>query len=255
MPGPGEFGHETWPKDSDAWMRGGANIWQTPAVDPQLGLIYFSTANPGPDLNGSVRDGDNLFANSIVAIDAKTGKYRWHFQQVHHDIWDYDSPNPVILFDAPYDGRMRKALVQVGKTGWAYILDRETGKPLLGIEDRAGAAGAAAEDGGDATVSGGRCDRAATDRHRARGGEPGSGHPQAFQRRPHLHAVLDHADIGEARHDGRSELAAQRIRPREPPALCLRVGSHQRLRRAPAARDAGTEQGLHGWQLHAGAGR
>jgi quinohemoprotein ethanol dehydrogenase len=136
VPAPGEFGAETWPKDSDAWTRGGANVWQTPAVDPLLGLLYFSTANPGPDLNGSVREGDNLFANSIVAIDAKTGRYRWHFQQVRHDIWDYDSPNPVILFDAPYGGRMRKGLVQVGKTGWAYLLDRETGKPLIGIEDR-----------------------------------------------------------------------------------------------------------------------
>jgi alcohol dehydrogenase (cytochrome c) len=83
-----------------------------------------------------VRPGDNLFANSIVAIDAKTGKYRWHFQQVHHDIWDYDSPNPVILFDAMYNGKPRKALVEVSKTGWAYILDRETGKPLLPIEER-----------------------------------------------------------------------------------------------------------------------
>jgi alcohol dehydrogenase (cytochrome c) len=137
VPAPGEFGHETWPQNSDAWMRGGASIWQTPAVDPQLGLLYFSTANPGPDLNGSVREGDNLFANSIVALDAKTGQYRWHFQQVHHDIWDYDAPNPVILFDAPFNGQMRKALVQVGKTGWAYILDRETGKPLIGIEERA----------------------------------------------------------------------------------------------------------------------
>jgi quinohemoprotein ethanol dehydrogenase len=136
VPAPGEFGHETWPADSDAWQRGGAAIWQTPAVDPQLGMIYFSTANPGPDLNGSVRAGDNLFSNSIVALDVKTGRYRWHFQQVRHDIWDYDSPNPVILFDAPYDGRLRKALVQVGKTGWAYILDRESGKPLIGIEDR-----------------------------------------------------------------------------------------------------------------------
>ncbi len=136
VPGPGELGHDTWPKDSDAWTRGGASIWQTPAVDPALGLIYFSTANPGPDLNGSVREGDNLFANSIVAIEAKTGKYRWHFQQVHHDLWDYDSPNPVILYDAQYFGQPRKALVQVGKTGWAYILDRETGKPILPIEER-----------------------------------------------------------------------------------------------------------------------
>src|SRR5262249_46857099 len=79
----------------------------------------------------------NLFTVSIVAIEAKTGKYRWHFQQVHHDIWDYDSPNPVVLFDAEVGGTMRKGLVEVSKTGWAYILDRETGKPLVGIEERA----------------------------------------------------------------------------------------------------------------------
>jgi len=137
VPGPGEFGHDTWPQDSDAWQRGGAAIWQTPAIDPQLGLIYFSTGNPGPDLQGAVRKGDNLFSVSIVAVDAKTGKYRWHFQQVHHDIWDYDSPNPVVLFDATVDGKPRKGLVEVSKTGWAYILDRETGKPLIGIEERA----------------------------------------------------------------------------------------------------------------------
>jgi len=136
VPGPGEFGHETWPQDSDVWKYGGAAVWQTPAVDPELGLIYFSTANPGPVLNGAVRPGDNLFSVSIVAIEAKTGKYRWHFQQVHHDIWDYDSANPVILFDAPYDGRMRKGIAQAGKTGWVYILDRVTGEPLIGIEER-----------------------------------------------------------------------------------------------------------------------
>jgi alcohol dehydrogenase (cytochrome c) len=137
VPGPGEFGHDTWPQDGNAWQFGGAPVWQTPAVDPELGLVYFSTGNPGPDLHGGVRPGDNLFSVSIVAVEAKTGKYRWHFQQVHHDIWDYDSPNPVVLFDAPFEGRMRKALVEVSKTGWAYILDRETGKPLVGIEERA----------------------------------------------------------------------------------------------------------------------
>ncbi|MDT8397363.1 MAG: PQQ-binding-like beta-propeller repeat protein [Pseudomonadales bacterium] len=136
VPGPGEFGHDTWPQDSTAWMQGGAPVWQTPAYDPELGLIYFSTGNPGPDLHGGVRPGDNLFSVSIVALDAMSGEYRWHFQQVHHDIWDYDSPNPVVLFDAVYDGVMRKALVQVSKTGWAYILDRATGEPLLGIEER-----------------------------------------------------------------------------------------------------------------------
>jgi quinohemoprotein ethanol dehydrogenase len=135
IPGPGEFGHDTWAADSDAWRFGGAPVWQTPAADPDLGLVYFSTGNPGPDLHGGVRPGDNLFSVSIVAVDAETGEYRWHFQQVHHDIWDYDSPNPVVLFDAEYNGRMRKGLVQVSKTGWAYILDRETGEPLIGIEE------------------------------------------------------------------------------------------------------------------------
>jgi len=137
IPGPGELGHDTWPADNDTWEYGGAAVWQTPAVDPSLGLVYFSTGNPGPDLNGSVRRGDNLFSVSIVAIDAKTGKYRWHFQEVHHDLWDYDAPNPVILFDALYDGKPRKGIAEVGKTGFVYILDRETGKPLVGIEERA----------------------------------------------------------------------------------------------------------------------
>jgi alcohol dehydrogenase (cytochrome c) len=136
IPGPGEVGHETWPSDNDTWQYGGAAVWQTPAVDPELGLVYFSTGNPGPDLNGGVRAGDNLFSVSMVAIEAKTGKYRWHFQQVHHDLWDYDSPNPVILFDAVYDGEPRKGIVEVGKTGFVYILDRVTGKPLIGIEER-----------------------------------------------------------------------------------------------------------------------
>ena len=134
--GPGEVGHETWPQDSEVWKYGGAAVWQTPAVDPELGLVYFSTGNPGPVLNGALREGDNLFSVSIVAIDAATGEYRWHFQQVHHDIWDYDSPNPVILFDAEYDGVMRRGLAQAAKTGWVYILDRETGEPLIGIEER-----------------------------------------------------------------------------------------------------------------------
>ena len=136
IPGPGEFGHETWPQDNDIWMDGGAPVWQTPAVDPELGLIYFSTGNPGPDYNGSIRAGDNLFSSSIVALDARTGEYRWHFQQVHHDLWDYDSPNPVILFDLEYDGVVRKGLAQASKTGWVYILDRTNGEPLVGIEER-----------------------------------------------------------------------------------------------------------------------
>ncbi len=136
VPGPGEKGHETWPQDNDAWQYGGGSVWQTPAVDPALGLVYFSTGNAGPDFNGVRRAGDNLFTSSIVAIDAATGRYRWHYQEVHHDLWDYDAPNPVVLMDLNVAGRSRKALVEVGKTGWAYILDRETGEPLVGIDER-----------------------------------------------------------------------------------------------------------------------
>ncbi len=137
IPGPGEAGHDTWPQDNDTWQYGGGSVWQTPALDPDLGLLYFSTGNAGPDFNGAARAGDNLFTSSIVAIDARTGRYRWHYQEVHHDLWDYDAPNPVILMDVRVRGRKRKALAQVGKTGWAYILDRVTGRPLVGIDERA----------------------------------------------------------------------------------------------------------------------
>jgi len=136
IPGPGEPGHDTWPKDNDAWKYGGAAIWQTPAYDAELGLLFFSTGNAAPDYNGGNRAGDNLYAASMLAIEAKTGKYRWHFQQVHHDIWDYDAVNPVVLMNVNVGGRTRKAIVEVGKTGWAYILDRETGKPLVGVDEK-----------------------------------------------------------------------------------------------------------------------
>jgi quinohemoprotein ethanol dehydrogenase len=136
VPGPGEIGHDTWPKDNEAWMHGGATVWQTPTVDPDLGLIYFTTGNPGPDFNGKIRAGDNLFSTSMVAIEATTGKYRWHFQQVHHDLWDYDGPSPVILFDVRVGGKIRKAAAEANKAGWVYILDRITGKPLIGIDEK-----------------------------------------------------------------------------------------------------------------------
>ncbi len=136
IPGPGEIGHDTWPQDNDVYRYGGGTVWQTPAVDPALDLVYFSTGNPGPDFNGNIRPGDNLFSTSIVAVDGHTGEYRWHFQQVHHDIWDYDAPSPVLLFDIEIDGEIRRAAAEPSKTGWVYILDRETGEPLIGIEER-----------------------------------------------------------------------------------------------------------------------
>jgi quinohemoprotein ethanol dehydrogenase len=135
-PGPGETGHDTWPAGSDSWNHGGAPVWNTPAVDPKLNMLYFSTGNASPDLNGSGRPGENLFTTAIVAIDAETGKYKWHFQEVHHDIWDYDAPSPVVLWDAEVEGEMVHGLSEPGKTGWLYMLNRETGKPIHGIEEK-----------------------------------------------------------------------------------------------------------------------
>jgi quinohemoprotein ethanol dehydrogenase len=136
LPGPGEVGADTWPTGTDHFSRGGAAIWNTPALDPQLGLVYFAVGNCGPDYDGSMREGDNLFCASIVALKAKTGEYAWHFQQVHHDIWDYDAASPVVLFDTVVNGQPRKGIAEAGRTGWVYILDRTNGKPLIGIEER-----------------------------------------------------------------------------------------------------------------------
>ncbi|TMJ57862.1 MAG: quinonprotein alcohol dehydrogenase, partial [Alphaproteobacteria bacterium] len=136
IPSPGQIGSDSWPAESDAWTRGGGPIWNTPALDPQLGLIYFATGNAGPDYDGSVREGDNLFTASIMALKAKTGEHVWHFQEVHHDLWDYDASSPVVLFDTVIDGQPRKGIAEAGKTGWVYILDRTDGKPLIGIDAR-----------------------------------------------------------------------------------------------------------------------
>jgi quinohemoprotein ethanol dehydrogenase len=142
--GPGERGGDSWPspKDPDsekahAYEHGGANIWQAPAIDPDLGLIYFSTGQPGPDAVGlgSKRPGDNLYSSSLVALHLD-GTYAWHFQMVHHDLWDFDCPSPVVLFDQVYNGVMRRGIAEACKTGWIYILDRTNGKPLIGIDEK-----------------------------------------------------------------------------------------------------------------------
>ena len=136
IPGPGQPGHDTWPATGDAWQHGGAPVWQTPSVDPNLGLLYFSTGNAGPDDNGTNRAGKNLYSASIVALDAKTGKLRWYYQMVHHDIWDYDAPSPTVLFDVKIDGKVRQGIGEAEKTGWLYLLDRTNGKPLLPIAEK-----------------------------------------------------------------------------------------------------------------------
>jgi quinohemoprotein ethanol dehydrogenase len=136
IPGPKDPGGDTWPAGSQAYLRGGAAVWSTPSVDAKLGLMYFSTGNAGNDWFGGERKGKNLYASSIVALDLATGKIKWSFQEVHHDIWDYDAPSPVVLFDAKNAaGKDIQGLGQPGKTGWLYLLDRTNGKPLYGIKE------------------------------------------------------------------------------------------------------------------------
>jgi quinohemoprotein ethanol dehydrogenase len=135
IPGPNEPGGDTWPSGSKAYLNGGAAVWSTPAYDKNLNLLYITTGNAGNDWFGGDRPGDNLYAASIVAIDATSGKVKWHFQEVHHDIWDYDTPSPAVLFDAKSNGNTIKGIGAPGKTGWLYLLDRATGKPLYGIDE------------------------------------------------------------------------------------------------------------------------
>jgi len=119
---------------ADAWKRGGGSMWMTPALDPDLGLLYMAIGNPSPDLDGSIRPGDNLYTESIVAVEVETGRLRWHYQQVPHDVWDLDAVSPPVLFDVTVGGKKVKAVGQAGKTGWVYILDRATGKRILRSE-------------------------------------------------------------------------------------------------------------------------
>jgi PQQ-dependent dehydrogenase (methanol/ethanol family) len=135
IPTGNQLGANTWP-EKRAYTGGGA-VWAPLAVDPALGLVYVGVGNPVP-YNGNVRGpGQELFTEAVVALHMNTGKYAWHYQTVHHDIWDYDTAaNPLVLFDLRIKGRMRHALASVGKTGWVYILDRRTGKPVLPIPER-----------------------------------------------------------------------------------------------------------------------
>jgi quinohemoprotein ethanol dehydrogenase len=134
-PAPGERGSETW--EGDSWKYGGGPIWTQPAIDPELGMVYVAIGNASPDFDGTKRGGDNLFTSSIVALDLKTGAYKWHFQEVHHDIWDYDNACAPVLADIKFHGHVRKILMHAGKTGLLYIYDRTNGKPLVGIDEKA----------------------------------------------------------------------------------------------------------------------
>jgi quinoprotein glucose dehydrogenase len=136
VPQPGMIGHDTW--EGDSWQnRSGVNAWPFYfTMDEQRELLYVPLASPVPGDYGGDRKGANLFGNSVVAVDVKTGKYRWHFQTIHHDIWDHDPPAPPGLFDIVRNGRTIPALALTTKSGYVYILNRETGQPIFGVEER-----------------------------------------------------------------------------------------------------------------------
>jgi alcohol dehydrogenase (cytochrome c) len=128
IPGPGEFGHETW--EGDSWKHGGAPTWLTGSYDADLDTIYWAIGNPGPDINGDVRKGDNLFSCSVVALDPNTGKRKWHYQFTPNDTHDWDSTEDMVLVDRMWHGQQRKLLLHADRNGVFYVIDRATGKFL-----------------------------------------------------------------------------------------------------------------------------
>jgi quinoprotein glucose dehydrogenase len=135
VPRVGEFGSETWP-EKDREKFGGVHNWSESTLDPELGIIYIPTGTARYDFYGGNRPGNNLFANSIIAIDARTGKRIWHFQTVHHDLWDFDLPNAPKLMTITKDGRKIPIIVVASKQGFLFVFDRRTGEPVWPIEER-----------------------------------------------------------------------------------------------------------------------
>ena len=136
IPQPGEFGHDTW-RDGSAGYTGNANVWTMMSADPELGYAYLPVGNATNDHYGGHRPGANLFANSLVSVECATGNRVWHFQLVHHDLWDYDPPAAPNLVDITVDGRQIKAVAQVTKQAFTFVFDRVTGEPVWPIEERA----------------------------------------------------------------------------------------------------------------------
>ncbi|MEO8406268.1 MAG: c-type cytochrome, partial [Chitinophagaceae bacterium] len=136
IPQPGEFGYDTWPKDAYKKI-GAANNWSGLVVDEKRVAVYFGTGSPSSDFYGGDREGSNLFANCIMALDAETGKMKWYFQTIHHDLWDRDIPCPPNLVSVNHDGKIVDVVVQATKDGYVYVLDRDSGVSLFPIEERA----------------------------------------------------------------------------------------------------------------------
>ena len=135
VPMRGEFGTESWLRDSNEYT-GNTGVWAQISVDPELETVYLPVEESTGDYSGVDRPGDNLFSETLVAVDLNTGERKWHFQLVHHGIWDFDIPCAPILFDAVVDGRAVKAVAQPTKQAFLYVFDRVTGRPLWPIEER-----------------------------------------------------------------------------------------------------------------------
>lgn len=132
---PDDPAYATWLDDS-AQTTGAANVWSTMVADPERNLIFAPVGSASPDFWGGERKGDNLYSSSLVALNASTGEVDWHFQHIHHDIWDYDTPSPPMLIDIVYQGKAIPAVVQNTKQGFSFVLNRETGEPVFGVEER-----------------------------------------------------------------------------------------------------------------------
>ena len=224
VPRPGEFGHETW--GGDSWeRRGGTNLWSIASVDEELGLVYVPLGSPSYDYYGGDRPGANLFGNSLVALDCRTGSRRWHFQTIHHDIWDWDLPSQPSLVEIVREGRPVKAVTIATKTGFLFVFDRATGEPLFEIEEHPVPAGDLPGEYYHPTQprpvrpkafirQSMRADEltTVTEESRAECLENG---PRGFRRRPAIPPAPDPKDRVLPRHQRRHELGRRGVRSRD----------------------------------------
>ena len=233
IPQPGELGNETWGNES--WkVAGGANVWSNMSADPELGYVYLPVGSPVTDYYGGHRPGDNLFANSLVCLDADTGERVWHFQFVHHTVWDYDLPAAPNLIDITVDGRQIKAVAQITKQGFTFVFDRATGEPVWPIEERPVP---------QSTVPGERTSptqpfptrppvyltngslEAGSDRFHRRAESGSAGDLWPAHRRPALHATGARRQHRTSRVERRRQLVGCRLRPPNRAALRPELGA------------------------------
>ena len=231
IPQKGEFGNDTWGDDSWTYT-GSTNVWTNMSADEELGYVYLPFGTPTDDWYGGHRPGANLFAESLVALDAKTGKRVWHFQAVHHGVWDYDFPAAPILVDINVNGKPIKAVAQVSKQGFTYVFDRRTGAPVWPIEERpvpqskvpgrAHASDAAVPDQAACLRAAGRV-RSGSDRLHAGAQASRARRRQGVRLRPAVHAAVGKGHDSESRLGGRRELGrARRSIPRRARCMCRR---------------------------------